>query len=84
MALASSSLDVGLPSHLACIGEVGLTGELRPAAQTEKRLQAAAALGLKHCIVARSGRDKRMDVPSTLRVSHVDTLKDAMELVSSC
>jgi DNA repair protein RadA/Sms len=83
MALASSCRDVSMPPQLACFGEVGLAGELRPAAQTEKRLQAAAALGMKRCLVARPLREHRMELPKTLHVQHVDTLKQALQLIES-
>src|SRR5680860_1090806 len=45
LALASSRLDVPVARGLIALGEVGLAGELRTVAQTQRRLAEAARLG---------------------------------------
>jgi len=50
-AVASSLLDVPLPGGVACIGELGLGGEVRRVTAVDGRLRAAAALGFKWAIV---------------------------------
>jgi len=47
-----SSAAKGVPTHegLAAFGEIGLTGRLRPAAQTERRLEECAKLGISTVI----------------------------------
>jgi DNA repair protein RadA/Sms len=49
VAIAIASAAKGTPTRegLAAFGEIGLTGRLRPAAQTERRLQECAKLGLE-------------------------------------
>jgi DNA repair protein RadA/Sms len=49
VALAIASAAKGLPTHegLAAFGEIGLTGRLRPAAQSERRLEECAKLGIQ-------------------------------------
>lgn len=47
MAVASSFLDKPVPSGTAFIGEVGLTGEVRPVTQMSARLKELATLGVK-------------------------------------
>jgi DNA repair protein RadA/Sms len=49
VALAIASAAKGLPTkdRLAAFGEIGLTGRLRPAAQTERRLEECKKLGIK-------------------------------------
>jgi DNA repair protein RadA/Sms len=49
VALAIASAAKGLPTRegLAAFGEIGLTGRLRPAAQTERRLEECAKLGIE-------------------------------------
>ncbi len=49
-ALASSYVDRPLPSRTVVIGEVGLTGEVRPVAQLEARLKEAARLGFESAV----------------------------------
>lgn len=50
-ALASSYLDQALPGRTLVLGEVGLTGEVRPVAQLRARLREAARLGFRRAVV---------------------------------
>lgn len=50
MAIASSKLQKPLPSDLAVMGEVGLSGEVRNIPQTEKRIKEAEKLGFKQIL----------------------------------
>lgn len=45
MCLASAVLEKPLPAHTVLIGEVGLTGEVRPVSQLETRIREAGRLG---------------------------------------
>ena len=45
MAIASSKLKKPLPSTMAAMGEIGLSGEIRKVSQMEKRSKEAAKLG---------------------------------------
>jgi DNA repair protein RadA/Sms len=51
LAVASSLGEAALPRELAATGEVGLSGELRPVGQLERRLAEAARLGFRRVIV---------------------------------
>ena len=52
VALAVASATRGEPTGpIVAIGELGLTGRLRPVAQVERRLQEAARLGIEQAIV---------------------------------
>ena len=54
LALASSYLDRAIPSGIAAIGEVGLTGELRSVNHLEQRLSEVRRLGFTRCIIPKS------------------------------
>lgn len=54
-AIASSYREKQIPSDLALIGEVGLSGELRPVNRLNLRVREAAKLGFKRCIVPKAG-----------------------------
>ena len=54
LAIASSFRDMRIDPELVVMGEVGLSGELRAVAQTERRLAEAARLGFKRCLIPRS------------------------------
>ncbi|MGH8898755.1 MAG: DNA repair protein RadA [Egibacteraceae bacterium] len=51
LAVASSRRDQPLPRDLVVLGEVGLAGELRLVAQTERRLSEAARLGFRRALL---------------------------------
>ena len=53
LATVSSLSEVPVKPGCVAIGEVGLSGELRPVSQVERRLTEAAALGFTACILPR-------------------------------
>ncbi len=73
LALASSLNDRALPRQLAVFGEIGLTGEVRPVAYGEERLQEARKQGFERVIVARENAPRKpIEGLSVLAVSRVD------------
>jgi DNA repair protein RadA/Sms len=52
-AIASSYRNIPIPDDCVMLGEVGLSGELRSVSHADKRLNEAAKLGFKRCIVPR-------------------------------
>jgi DNA repair protein RadA/Sms len=54
LAVASSRLDLPIPSDAAAIGEVGLGGEVRRVARLEPRVKEAARLGFRRILVPRA------------------------------
>ncbi len=56
-ALLSAREDAALPEGAVVFGEIGLSGALRPAAQTETRLKEARKLGFTHAILPERGRE---------------------------
>ncbi|AEG16649.1 DNA repair protein RadA [Desulfofundulus kuznetsovii DSM 6115] len=81
VALASSFRDLPVNCRLAVVGEVGLTGELRPVTGIEKRVQEAAQLGFTHCLLPRANLGQ-VD-PSrvgTMNVWGAQTLSEALEI----
>lgn len=51
-AVLSSNFDFAIPSDICFAGEVGLSGEIRPVAQTDRRVMEAARLGFKKIYVS--------------------------------
>jgi DNA repair protein RadA/Sms len=51
-AVLSSNFDFAIPADVCFAGEVGLSGEIRPVAQTERRIIEAARLGFKRIFVS--------------------------------
>ncbi len=51
-AIISSYYDRPLSEGVCCAGEIGLSGEVRPAPRTEQRISEAARLGFKRIVVS--------------------------------
>jgi DNA repair protein RadA/Sms len=51
LAIASAARNARVRPSVACFGEIGLTGRLRPASQAERRLAECAKLGFGEAIV---------------------------------
>ncbi len=51
-AVLSSNFDYTIPADVCFAGEVGLSGEIRPVAQTEKRISEAARLGFRQIYIS--------------------------------
>ena len=60
VAIASSYLDKPVPSDMAAVGEVGLSGEIRSISHLEQRLSEVERLGFSKCIIpANKSRELR-------------------------
>ena len=51
-AVLSSNFDFAIPADVCFAGEVGLSGEIRPVGQIDRRVQEAARLGFKRIFVS--------------------------------
>ena len=79
-ALASTVHDRPLPPDSAFIGEVGLGGEVRPVAQTDRRIAEAANMGLSTIYVSKRGT---MRAPAGTEVRAVASVVDLFNQVFS-
>jgi DNA repair protein RadA/Sms len=75
-ALASTVQDRPLPEDSAFIGEIGLGGEVRPVAQTDRRIAEAANMGLKRIFVAKRGATRGSNGTDVRTVATVSDLFD--------
>jgi DNA repair protein RadA/Sms len=78
VAIASSVKDRPVSADLVLIGEVGLSGELRAASQTNARLREAAALGFRRAILPRTVR-RGEDPPQGIELVPCRSLREAIE-----
>ena len=60
-AILSSNTDIAIPVNTCLVGEVGLSGEIRPVAKIEQRISEAEKLGLERIILPK-GNLKGVDV----------------------
>ncbi len=76
LAIASSFRDIGVDPQLVAVGEVGLSGELRAVSQLDRRVNEAARLGFKRCLVPKVG--VRISAPKNIELIPVSTLREAI------
>jgi len=79
LAIASSFRDMVVDPGLVVAGEVGLSGELRAVSQLDRRVNEAARLGFKRCLVPKVGA-KVSPAPKALELIPVSTLREAVGL----
>jgi DNA repair protein RadA/Sms len=79
LALASSARERDLPADLWVVGEVGLTGELRPITGLDVRVGEAARAGYKRLIVP-AMHSELSQSPDNAQIIRVQHLKQVVEL----
>ena len=80
IALASSFRDRPVPSDLAAIGEVGLTGELRAVSSLGQRLSEVRRLGFTKCLIPKRTQGK-LAAPEGLELIRVSNIREALEAI---
>ena len=74
-AVLSSNFDFAIPSDICFAGEVGLSGEVRPVAQTDRRIIEAARLGFRKIYVSSfSGLENLPDGIEVIKVADIPAL----------
>ncbi|KAG7394572.1 hypothetical protein PHYBOEH_004990 [Phytophthora boehmeriae] len=85
VALASSVLSRPVVERTAFLGEVSLSGHLRPVKMLESRLTAAHKIGIEVCVIPKeqdetTRRTLIKKLPDTLKVIEVSTLLQALKV----
>ena len=78
LCVASAAYDKPVPAHTAAIGEVGLTGDVRPVGQMAARLKECLRLGYASVIVPEG---TKTDLPG-LKLIHVKNVLEASSLIA--
>lgn len=60
-AILSSNFDIIIPSNICFAAEVGLSGEIRPVAQIERRIAEAEKLGFKRIVISSFNKESAFD-----------------------
>ena len=75
MCIAGAGADIALPPRTAILGELSLTGEVRPVNRLDKRIQECARLGFSHIVVPNSDTLPRVD---GLKYTRVKNIREAL------
>lgn len=80
MAIYSSMRGISIPSkEIIAIGEISLTGELRPVSQLEKMMREAEKMGFSNCIIPEKNKFKFEG--TSMKHKGVTALREALELL---
>ena len=79
MAVATCARDVVVDSQTVIIGEIGLSGEIHPVNNIEKRLNEAIISGFKKAIIPFAN-----DVPDNVNKIQIVKVKRLMDAISAC
>ena len=79
MAIASSFRNQVITPNAALIGEIGLTGEIRPVAQIERRITEVEKLGLKGIVIP-SANYQSLKKKAGIKIQPVGKLSEAVEI----
>ena len=80
IAIASSFRDKPVPSDLAAIGEIGLTGELRAVSSLGQRLSEVRRLGFTKCLIPKRTQGKLV-APDGLELIRVSNIREALAAI---
>lgn len=81
LAIISSIQNTALPTTLAVFGEVGLTGEVRPAPRGQERLKEAQKLGFTQAIIPKANLPKQSI--KGLQIIAVDHIREVVRHLST-
>ena len=77
LSVVSSLLNKPLNNKLIVFGEVGLTGEIRPAPRGQERLREAAKLGFTHALIPKSNAPRQPI--AGMEVTAIDRVEQAID-----
>ncbi|MEX2292039.1 MAG: DNA repair protein RadA [Mycobacteriales bacterium] len=82
LAVASAGLQVAMPADVAVIGEVALSGDIRPVGHLSQRLAEAARLGYRRILVPPGSSKRRTAVPEGVHMVELEHLGRALEALA--
>ncbi|MCK9222755.1 MAG: DNA repair protein RadA [Limnochordia bacterium] len=83
VAVTSSLNDIPVNPDIVIIGEVGLTGEVRPVGHIERRLQESTDLGFRRCVLPAANHKELNPGRWDIEMRPASTLKEALKAAFS-
>lgn len=81
MSLVSCAYNIAIEEHTIAFGEIGLSGEIRSVPRAQSRINEAARLGFKRCILPKTCL-KQIDSPSSsIELIGVGNLEEALSFI---
>jgi DNA repair protein RadA/Sms len=83
LAIYSNEKGIKISPRMAAIGEIGLTGELRPVQYADKLVKEADRMGFEVMLLPRRSKEKLTEKPKNLKLIGVTTLTEAVRALNS-
>ena len=80
--ILSSFFDIKLGDRVCFAGEIGLSGEVRPAPRSEQRIAEAARLGFKQIVVSSYLQKSLKNFDSTIEIIYVSRIDQVARFIS--
>jgi DNA repair protein RadA/Sms len=81
MAIASSSFDKPVQAGMVFIGEIGLSGELRPVSHMDSRVREAIKMGFTRIIIPEANRDS-LSPATGIEVKALPDVRSSLQILS--
>lgn len=78
LAIYSTYKGVAASNKTLTLGEIGLTGDLRSIQNADKIVKEAIRMGFEKIILPKKNADKLVDIPNTIKILGVKSLKEAV------
>lgn len=79
--IMSSALDISIPKNIAFAGEIGLSGEVRPAARTDARVAEAARLGFNRIVVSKYAKSDQLSKIKGIDIIYISKVEEIVKKV---
>lgn len=83
LALISTIRDIPIPDELICIGELGLSGEVRTVSRMETRVAEAARLGFTEIVIPSRSQKSIKKIPDGVKLIPVKNVFDLLPLLKA-
>ncbi len=81
LAIAGAYLDKSLPPKTTVFGEVGLTSEIRPTTEQDKRIAEAIRMGFEHILIPKTNAISKPTVEKNSKIIPINYLQQAIEML---
>lgn len=81
MALVSGLRDIPIDENLIAFGEIGLSGELRSVPRANERVNEAARMGFKQCILPKACLKQITGAPVSMKLIGISRLSEAVAFI---
>lgn len=81
LAIYSNEKNIKLSPKMLAVGEIGLTGDLRPVQNADKLVKEADRMGFEMMLLPKRSKEKLVEQPKNLKLIGVTTLAEAVRFV---